>query len=540
MSGRVRPIALVIQGVNRATGTIRAINRDIESMLAPIRKVQNSFRLLAKEAGLNKVTSAVKNVGSKFAELGRTFLYGSVGLAALAAALARFVNSADDIGAIAAKLDLTTDAVQELRYAGELLDVETEQVDAGLKTFTKSVADMARGTGRAKFAFQALRVNVRDGKGNIRPTVDLMDEFADKLQGVRDPALRARYVLAAFGNVDFVNVLKGGSQELRRLRQEAHELGYVLDEDTIKQAAKADDELRRLKFTTKGLAYSVGADLLPEVTRIATETRLWLQENRSDLVKNLTATVKNLASVLGFVSRVLLSVMSTTTGTIAVLGTLATVIFGPALAAIAKLGGALFGLALRTGFLSFVAKLATGGLALLAKAFTLIGAAIAANPIGAIIVGVIALGAAIVLLYKYFKPFRDLVDGVWARLKANWAALLKPLGNVVSWLVSKWQPFKALIDATIAGIQKAKGWVGLGDSDEGDAADGEGRVAAARMMRRPRAFDQVPPAHRVGGSIGIRVGVERGASARVERVESTSRQVPLSTGPVMGGAGSSW
>mgnify|MGYP000943922401 FL=1 len=60
--------------------------------------------------------------------------------------------------------------------------------------------------------------------------------------------------------------------------------------------------------------------------------------------------------------------------------------------------------------------------------FTAIKAAIAANPVGAIIVGVTALTTALIALYKYNKPFRDFVNGAAKALK-------KFYDNSIKWLV---------------------------------------------------------------------------------------------------------
>jgi len=546
MSGRVRPLDLVLRGVNRISGPIRQVNKDIESMLKPIRRVQNAAGQLGKELGLPKIGGAFKRVGQEVQGLGRTLLFGSVGAAAMAAGLGRFIDHADDIGALAKQYNVTTDALQEMRYAGQLLDVDQEKVDQGLKTFTKSVADMARGSGRAKFAFEKLGISVTKN-GRIRPQIELMDEFADKLAKVKDPALQARYALAAFGSTDFVGLLRGGSAELQRFRAEAHALGYVLDQETIENAGKADDELRRLKVSVQGLGYGIASELLPEIQTIAKEMREWLQnpDNREMLQKQLVPAVKNLATGLGALSLFMLKLMSTTTGTIAVFGGFAAVLFGPAALAVGKLGFAFGGLAYKllkipiglNSVMDVMKGLAKQVIPLLASAFRMLGFAIAANPIGATIVGLTALAALGVYLYKTYKPFRDLVDGLWANIKkGGWVSFLGPLGALGRWLYTTWKPFANLVDGVIERARQAGGvvarWVGLGGEKAQDQP-ASGKATALPITARAQPRDAVGPPVRVGGQIGISVGVEQGATARVRNVESESRQVPLSTGAVM-------
>lgn len=85
-----------------------------------------------------------------------------------------------------------------------------------------------------------------------------------------------------------------------------------------------------------------------------------------------------------------------------------------------------------------------------AAAQALFNAVMALNPITLIIIGVVALGAALVVAYKKSETFRNIVNGVWSAIQAGWAVLwsfLKPgvdafmaglraVGTAASWLWS--------------------------------------------------------------------------------------------------------
>ncbi|WP_030585725.1 phage tail tape measure protein [Streptomyces anulatus] len=86
------------------------------------------------------------------------------------------------------------------------------------------------------------------------------------------------------------------------------------------------------------------------------------------------------------------------------------------------------------------------------RAWTLVqvgfNAVMALNPVTLIIIGIVALGAAIVVAYKKSETFRNIVQGVWSAIQTGWAALwafLKPgidalmvglraIGTAASWL----------------------------------------------------------------------------------------------------------
>lgn len=77
-------------------------------------------------------------------------------------------------------------------------------------------------------------------------------------------------------------------------------------------------------------------------------------------------------------------------------------------------------------------------------AFWALNAAIAANPVGAIVVGLLALGAGLVLAYKKVAWFRNIVDKAWKAIKSagHWAKVAAGnvrdfLGKAFQWVADK-------------------------------------------------------------------------------------------------------
>ncbi|MFJ8883602.1 phage tail tape measure protein [Streptomyces sp. NPDC102402] len=73
-----------------------------------------------------------------------------------------------------------------------------------------------------------------------------------------------------------------------------------------------------------------------------------------------------------------------------------------------------------------------------AAAQALFNAVMALNPITLIIIGVVALGAALVVAYKKSETFRNIVNGVWSGIKAGWDVL--------------WTAIKPGVDMFMAGL----------------------------------------------------------------------------------------
>jgi len=60
-------LRLVLAAVDKTAAPIRALNRRIDRMTAPVRKVRNSFAALAREAKLDKLARGAMKLGKSLA-----------------------------------------------------------------------------------------------------------------------------------------------------------------------------------------------------------------------------------------------------------------------------------------------------------------------------------------------------------------------------------------------------------------------------------------------------------------------------------------
>lgn len=109
--------------------------------------------------------------------------------------------------------------------------------------------------------------------------------------------------------------------------------------------------------------------------------------------------------------------------------------------------------ALTAGFITLTAVIKAQQIAttLMTTAQKLLNITMAANPVGLIIAGVVALITLLVSLYHNCEPFRKLVDNLWEGIKAFFAWFIEGAKNTIDSIVSF---FKGLID-TIKSIFEA-------------------------------------------------------------------------------------
>src|SRR5688572_10113358 len=83
----------------------------------------------------------------------------------------------------------------------------------------------------------------------------------------------------------------------------------------------------------------------------------------------------------------------------------------------------------------------------------LLNAAMTANPIGLVVVGIAALTAGVIIAYKKSETFRNGVNAAWAALKKFIG--FTPLGA----LISNFDSLKAAADRVIGALQSAWAWI---------------------------------------------------------------------------------
>ena len=161
----------------------------------------------------------------------------------------RSIAAADSIGKLADAIGVSTDTLQELRYAAGLAGVSTGQLDGALVAFSKRVGEARSGTGTLITLLQkmdpALLANVQAAR-TVDEAFETVMRRAASLGNTLD---RNALLAAAFGRTAgplMANLIDDGIQSLDALRERARDLGIVLDEELIRNAEKAKDEMDTL------------------------------------------------------------------------------------------------------------------------------------------------------------------------------------------------------------------------------------------------------------------------------------------------------
>ena len=201
------------------------------------------------------------------------------GFAALAIAIAKAEKAlvsmtkesaafADNIITLSMQTGQTTEQLQEFSYATELIDVSVDTLQGSLTKLTNNMQDTINGTGNAKASFEALGISVTDADGNMRSANDVFYETIDALGDVKNETERDAMAMDIFGRSaqDLNPLIIQGSDTLKAYAQEAHNVGYVLDNEALTALTEVDDAYQRLQKSQEGAKNQLSAEFAPYLT----------------------------------------------------------------------------------------------------------------------------------------------------------------------------------------------------------------------------------------------------------------------------------
>ncbi|WP_439580528.1 phage tail tape measure protein, partial [Elioraea sp.] len=152
----------------------------------------------AGEQALARIVGGAQRASSALNLLGIGL--GALSVGALATFARRAVDAVDGLGELADQLGVWTDALQAFRFAAIETGVRNEELERGLATLTRRIAEAATGERAAEEAFRRLGVAFTDAAGNARTTEGVLADIADRIAAVESPAERARIATEVFGD----------------------------------------------------------------------------------------------------------------------------------------------------------------------------------------------------------------------------------------------------------------------------------------------------------------------------------------------------
>ena len=177
---------------------------------------------------------------------------------------------ADEILTQSVVTGLSTEALQEYQYAAELVDVSLDTLTSSQTKMIRSMDAARRGSKEQAEAFDKLGISVQNADGTLRDAQDVFGDAIDALGAISNETERDAIAMTIFGRSarDLNPLIKAGSDGLRELAQEAHNVGYVMSEEALDALGAVDDQVQRMNRSNEALKNQIAVGMAPAVENL--------------------------------------------------------------------------------------------------------------------------------------------------------------------------------------------------------------------------------------------------------------------------------
>lgn len=238
----------------------------------------------------------VKKNSAQFKRLGVAITaMGVVAIATFKKMINQYVEVGDWIDKMSKRTGFSAVALSELSYAADISGASLENVEKSLKKMSMAIVDANAGLATYLRYFDLLGIEVEDLMG-LKPEEQFM-KIGSAIADLRDDTEKAAMASQLFGRagIALLPLFKEGAEGIAKLREEAHLLGIIFDEEAAAKAAKLKDAQTALKKSVQGLSHSIAEEFVPILTRLA--------KHFTDTVVDMRGDTKGLTSgIVGFLS----------------------------------------------------------------------------------------------------------------------------------------------------------------------------------------------------------------------------------------------
>lgn len=210
---------------------------------------------------------------------------------------------ADEIDTLSSKTGISTERLQEMNYASGLIDVSVETMTGAMTKLEKSMdaannadakyyetldqldeklkagkisqdeynAAVQDALEKSSTGYDKLGVSVTDANGNLRDNEEVFWEVIDALGQMEDGTERDLLAMDLLGKSakELNPLIEAGSEGFQKLADEAHKVGYVMEDDTFDAFLEFDDQMERLNKGAEAAKRGLGTILLPSLSSLA-------------------------------------------------------------------------------------------------------------------------------------------------------------------------------------------------------------------------------------------------------------------------------
>ncbi len=212
---------------------------------------------------------------------------------------------AKEVKTLASVTGQSVEEVQEWQYASDMLGVTYDRVKDSLKEITNKMQEAQNGSEDTAKAFETLGVKIEGTDGNLRSADAVFYDVIDSLGNMSNQAERDALAMDLMSESaqELNPLIEVGSEGLKKYTDEAHEMGYVLDNEAIAALTATDTAQQKLLKTQEAVTKQISAEYAPYMTEALGDTADFIQKIGKAFVES--GVVDKFGSILSSATQIL-------------------------------------------------------------------------------------------------------------------------------------------------------------------------------------------------------------------------------------------
>ena len=313
-------------GVDKMSDDYMALEREIISCEAEQKKLteetkQTDVQILKCGSSMADVADKAKKAADATKPLSTAAAGALTGMTGLAV---KAGQTADEFVTMAKQSGFSTETLQKMSYAADLIDVD-------MNTAVGAATKLKKNLDKNEDTLKEMGVSTKDLSGNYRNIEDIFFETVEALSHIENETERDKVAMDLFGKSadELAGYIDDGAQAYKQLAAEAEASGRIISDEDLQKANEFNDTLDKLKAT-------LGTDLLKAGASIG-EALAPVLEKVADVITKIADGFANLSPTTQKIIMIVLALVAALSPVLSIIATIATMlpVITPILAGVA-------------------------------------------------------------------------------------------------------------------------------------------------------------------------------------------------------------
>jgi hypothetical protein len=214
----------------------------------------------------------------------------------------KFSKFAEDLHVASAAAGITVEAFQKLSFAAGQNAISQDEMGTAMAKLSRNLYQARNGSAEAQLAFQRAGFSSAQLHG-MKDGREALLALADKFKNIKDPIQKAALAqqLMGRGSVNMVGFLSKGGAAIQGYGDEAERLGIILKEKDVNALVDVEHSFQKLWAVIRSVSAFFAAQLAPSIKYVIDVTTKWFGANQKIIQMNIRKFVYEFLYYLGYI-----------------------------------------------------------------------------------------------------------------------------------------------------------------------------------------------------------------------------------------------